>query len=109
MIWRWKREESHVALAPGESGRGRAAQARLVAALPDPALLLDDIGFFTVANRRALEILDFDPTDHPLSASIRSPQILEAVEHVLKGKEPVRVDYELHVPLPRHFEAFISH
>src|SRR5438477_3892085 len=111
MIWQWKKE--------GESdGGGELRVTRgprydmlsgFVAALPDPVLLLDRNGIVIAANRRTLDILDFDPTDHHISAAIRAPQILEAVDHVLTANDAVRVDYEMHVPLPRHFEAFISH
>ena len=111
MIWPWKKEgeadsvgELHISRGPGQD-----ALSDFVAALPDPVLLLDRHGIVMAANRRALDILDFDPTDHHVSAAIRAPQILEAVSHVLKVNEAVRVDYEMPVPLPRHFEAFISH
>ena len=49
------------------------------------------------------------PIGNHVSAAIRAPQILEAVDHVSTANDAVRVDYEMHVPLPRHFEAYISH
>jgi two-component system phosphate regulon sensor histidine kinase PhoR len=110
MIWPWKKDgELESAGELSLAGSWRDVLRDFVAALPDPVLLLDQNGIVAAANRRALDILDFDPTDHHISAAIRAPQILEAVDHVLKHNEAVRVDYELHVPLPRHFEAFIAH
>jgi two-component system phosphate regulon sensor histidine kinase PhoR len=111
MIWPWKKEDetgsADTLAVAGELTRH--ALAEFVAALPDPVLLLDRAGTVIAANRQILDVLDFDPTGHHISASIRAPQILEAVGHVLSANEAVRVDYEMHVPLPRHFEAFISH
>jgi two-component system phosphate regulon sensor histidine kinase PhoR len=111
MIWPWKKENEADSAGELDAPRGlrHHAPSQLVAALPDPVLLLDRNGIVAAANPRAIDILDFDPTDHHISSAIRAPQILEAVAHVLKVNEAVRVDYEMHVPLPRHFEAFISH
>src|SRR5262245_44303991 len=111
MIWPWKKEDeagsAEDAVIAG--GLARNALAEFVAALPDPVLLLDRAGTVIAANHQVLDVLDFDPTAHHISASIRAPQILEAVAHVLSAGEAVRVDYEMPVPVPRHFEAFISH
>src|SRR5438128_676554 len=105
MIWRWKKEDE---LNGGELRVARGGRAQIlsavVAALPDPVLLLDHNGIVITANAHALDILEFDPADHHISAAIRAPQILEAVDHVLAHNDAVRVDYEMHVPLPRHFE-----
>jgi two-component system phosphate regulon sensor histidine kinase PhoR len=110
MIWPWRREgEGESAGTLRVPGARRDALTELVAALPDPVLLLDRNGIVTAANRRALDILDFDPSDHHISAAIRAPQLLDAVAHVLKANEAVRVDYEMHVPVRRHFEAFVSY
>src|SRR3954470_10673830 len=63
MIWPWKKDgESESA---GElrlaGGSWRHVLHDFVAALPDPVLLLDQNGIVAAANRRALDILDFDP------------------------------------------------
>src|SRR5437868_388130 len=109
MIWRWKKEDETGGELRLARGRRTEMLSGFVAALPDPVLLLDQNGIVIAANRQTLDVLDFDPTDHHISAAIRAPQILEAVDHVLTANDAVRVDYEMHVPLARHFEAFISH
>jgi two-component system phosphate regulon sensor histidine kinase PhoR len=111
MIWPWKKEpETDSSQDAGEdSALGNTAYSDFVAALPDPVLLLDRHGVVIAANRQAIDVLDFDPVGNHVSAAIRAPQILEAVEHVLDANDAVRVDYEMHVPLPRHFEAYIAH
>jgi two-component system, OmpR family, phosphate regulon sensor histidine kinase PhoR len=108
MIWPWKKSgaaSSQIVSA----GRGYvSAMAGLVSALPDPVLLLDRRGIVVIANRHAAGILEMDPVGRHISTSIRAPQVLEAVEHVLGTDEAVRVDFAIHVPVPRHFEAFIA-
>ena len=111
MIWPWKKEQEADSSqdAGAVSALRNAVYFDFVAALPDPVLLLDRQGIVIAANRQAIDVLDFDPVGNHVSAAIRAPQILEAVDHVLKANDAVRVDYEMHVPLPRHFEAYIAH
>ena len=107
MIWPWKKARAE---GPPKAPAGPAPSgiAGLVSALPDPVLLLDRSGIVAVANRHAAGILDVDPVGRHISTSIRAPQVLEAVDHVLETAGAVRVDFAVHVPVPRHFEAFIA-
>jgi two-component system phosphate regulon sensor histidine kinase PhoR len=80
----------------------------VVQALPDPALLIDPQGRVLHANALAREVLETEPQGLHLSASIRNPAVLEAVAAAAAGEEPMNVEYELRVPMPRSFVAHVS-
>src|SRR5437868_5524434 len=110
MIWPWKKTNGTAATAADLRERDSAQDAltALIGALPDPVMLLDDHGLVRAANDRAKDLLNMDPVGQHLSSAIRSPAILEAVQSILEHDGAMRVNYEQHVPVPRHFEAFIS-
>ncbi|MGE0237546.1 MAG: ATP-binding protein [Parvibaculaceae bacterium] len=110
MIWPWKKNNGAAAAALDlhERTSGRDALRALIAALPDPALLLDAHGLVLSANGKARDLLSLDPEGQHISSAIRAPAILEAVQAVLDHGGTRRVDYEQHVPLPRHFEAYVA-
>ena len=82
--------------------------ADFVLAFPDPVMVLDRNGAVIIANEPVRDVLDVDPMDQHLSASIRAPAVLDAVTAALQGHAPVRVEYEVRVPLPRHFDVYVS-
>lgn len=110
MIWPWKKTNGTAAAAADLRERDSAQDAltALIGALPDPVMLLDDHGLVRAANDRAKDLLNMDPVGQHLSSAIRSPAILEAVQSILEHDGAMRVNYEQHVPVPRHFEAFIA-
>jgi len=112
LIWRWTSPSSgkaEPATAPAPSGNDAlAAIAALAEALPDPALVLDAEARVLIANPMAREAFDHDPAGEPLSAAIRAPAILQAVQQVAAGAAAVQVDYEQRVPMERRFEAVIA-
>lgn len=110
MIWPWKKTNGAAAAALDLRERTSAqdASVALISALPDPVMLLDSHGLVRTANGKARDLLNMDPEGQHISSAIRAPAILEAVQAVLEHGGTRRVDYELHVPLPRHFEAFVA-
>lgn len=110
MIWPWKKNNGAAAAAQDllERTSGQDALTALIGALPDPVMLLDDHGVVQTANAKARDLLNMDPQGLHVSSAIRAPAILEAVQAVLAHGGTRRVDYEQHVPLPRHFEAYVA-
>jgi len=88
----------------------RAADAAdVVRALSEPALVVDDQGVVRLANAAATDVLEADPAELHLSATIRVPAVLEAVAAVAAaGEGSVSVDYELRVPMLRSFRAHVA-
>lgn len=94
--------------ATAKPGPQAASVAEVIQALPDPAFVVDGQGRVLNANALAREVLETDPRGLHLSASIRNPAVLEAVAAATAGEEPVNVEYELRVPMPRSFRAHVS-
>ncbi len=109
-FWPFKRGTNEANGGPpsGAPDESAASFAALAAALPDPCLVLNRLGIVMVANEPALEIIGSNPLGEHLSAAIRSPAVLEALERSSSSAAPARVDYELRGSTPRLFEAVIS-
>ncbi|MCB1380759.1 MAG: PAS domain-containing protein, partial [Alphaproteobacteria bacterium] len=80
----------------------------LVAALPDPVLLVDGDGLVLAANARMRAALDTDPVGHHLSTSIRTPALLDAVAEATSVSAGSNVEHEIRVPVPRSFDVTVS-
>jgi len=115
LIWRWiatsaddiESEQSAPVPAPARPEALQALTA-LTDALPDPALVLDAGGRVLIANPKAREAFEHEPAGQHLSATIRAPAVLQAVQQVASGGDPAEVDYEQRVPIERLFEATIA-
>ena len=109
MLWPFSRQETGTDAKPRDDPAAeRRRLADFVLAFPDPVMVLDRHGIVVIANEPARGMLDVDPMDQHLSASIRAPAVLEAVAAALAGHAPSRVEYEVRVPLPRHFDIYVS-
>ena len=80
----------------------------LVHAMPDPALVVDAQGVVTLANEQAAEMLEAEPVGRHLSATLRVPAVLDAVNEAAAGEGGAHVDYDVRVPVPRSFRAHVS-
>jgi two-component system, OmpR family, phosphate regulon sensor histidine kinase PhoR len=75
--------------------------------LDDPLLLLDPGGRIVFANRAAEPLVGADAERKHISAVLRTPELLEAVERVLAGASAETVTFSILVPLERHFRASV--
>lgn len=109
-MWPFRRQtdSSDPASAPQDLRTADGFADRLVQALPDPVLVLDPHGTVAMANGAVRAALDADPVGHHLSATIRSPAILDAVAEVSAGGDARSVDYEMRFPVPRTFQAHVA-
>ena len=82
--------------------------ADLVHAMPEPALVVDAQGVVRLANGQAAELLEADPVGRHLSATLRAPDVLEAVTAATAGSGSASVDYDIRVPVPRSFRVHVS-
>ena len=79
--------------------------------LDDPLLLLDAGGRVIFANRAAEAIVSADSERKHISAVLRTPELLEAVERTLEGVEGAEgetVAFSIPVPVQRHYQASIA-
>jgi len=76
--------------------------------LPDPVMLLDNSGRVAFANRAMRVIVGGDAERKHISAVLRTPAILHAVEQIRAGGEAASTEFVVHVPVERHYRAHIA-
>jgi two-component system phosphate regulon sensor histidine kinase PhoR len=91
--------------APRRADGERDPVADLVGALPDPALAVARNRIVLAANPALCAIVGADPAGGHLTAAFRAPQILEAVEAVLRHGTAIDTRYEIRLPTPRQFQV----
>lgn len=77
----------------------------VIAALPDPAILLDRDGQVIAFNARARTVAPALTRNEPLSLSLRMPEVLEAVRTAAATAKPQRIEFSERVPIDRWYEA----
>ncbi|HLY56958.1 MAG TPA: ATP-binding protein, partial [Stellaceae bacterium] len=80
----------------------------VLAALPDPLLVIDSHRRITRANGAAAELFGDRLVSHDLATAIRNPAVLAAADAVLRGGGERLVEFELSVPITRDFRARIE-
>lgn len=100
-------EPAPAAPPPAPRARVEPAVAAVVAALPEPALLLTPDGDILVANARVAMAIGPARVGDPLSFLVRVPEVLEAVRSSAQDGIPRRVEFGERIPLDRWLEAHI--
>lgn len=80
----------------------------VVQSLRDPLILVNELGRVVFKNEAANILVGAQAENKHLASVLRVPDVLSAVENVLNGREPERVEYTMPVPVERSFEAFIA-
>jgi two-component system phosphate regulon sensor histidine kinase PhoR len=104
-VGRWARA-SRQKLAASEADLG-AAQA-VLAALPDPLVLLDERRRILRANGAANELLGMRLVERDLAVAIRHPAVLAAADAVLRGEASRIVEFDITTPVERHLSARLA-
>ncbi len=104
-VGRWARA-SRQKLAAREAELG-AAQA-VLAALPDPLILLDERRRIVRANAAANELLGMRLVERDLAVALRHPAVLAATDAVLRGEAPRVVEFDVTTPVERHLSARLA-
>ena len=86
----------------------RDAERAVLAALPEPLLLLDPDRQVVRANAAAEILLGERLIGRDLAGTLRHPAVLAATDAVLRGAGDRVVEFELTVPLERHLSARIA-
>ena len=103
---RWRREAS---VTPKEGAAHRPGNAEaLLATIPDPIILVDRRSVVVEMNEAARALLPGLKLKNPLSFALRSPDVLDGIEEVLRTGEVRRVEYSERVPTERAFEVQIG-
>jgi two-component system phosphate regulon sensor histidine kinase PhoR len=103
--------------SPGDIARLQPAQnfamltdsARdILECVDEPVLILDSQGRVIFANKASQPLVGADAEKKRISAVLRTPQVLEAVERVLSGAGPEIIAFSVLVPVQHHYEAHIT-
>lgn len=95
-LWR-----DRVRIAEGE----RAAAEAVIAAVPDPLILLDGRRQIVRANAPASALIGAVSGPRDLAVALRNPSVLAAADTVLRGEPASVVDFAVSVPIERQLRA----
>ena len=76
--------------------------------LPDPLLLIQPGGRVVFANKAMRALVRIGAEDKHVSAVLRAPSVLQAIERTAATGEPASTEFILHVPVERHYQAYIA-
>jgi two-component system phosphate regulon sensor histidine kinase PhoR len=76
--------------------------------LPDPLLLAQSSGRVVFANKAMRALIGIGAEAKHVSAVLRTPSVLQAVERTAATGEPASVEFMLHVPVERHYQAYVA-
>ena len=71
-------------------------------------MLVESSGRVPFANRAMTAVAGTDTLNKPVSAVLRIPAVWQAVERTAATGESATVEFSFHVPVDRHFEAYIA-
>jgi two-component system phosphate regulon sensor histidine kinase PhoR len=104
---RSRRAPLQVTLQGGAAQRPGVAEA-LLATIPDPVVLVDRRSIVIEMNEAAGTLLPALKLKNPLSFALRSPDVLDGIDEVLRTGEMRKVEYSERVPTERTFEVQIG-
>jgi two-component system phosphate regulon sensor histidine kinase PhoR len=76
--------------------------------LPDPLLLVQSGGRVIFANSAMRALVGIGAENKHVSAVLRTPSVLQAIERTADTGESTSVEFMLHVPVERHYQAYIA-
>jgi two-component system phosphate regulon sensor histidine kinase PhoR len=82
-----------------------AAAEAVIAAIPDPLILLDERRRIVRANAQAAGFIGLTPEPRDLAAALRNPTVLAAADAVLRGERARVIDFSLTLPVERQLRA----
>jgi two-component system phosphate regulon sensor histidine kinase PhoR len=82
-----------------------AAAEAVIAAVPDPLILLDERRRIVRANAQAAAFIGVTPEPRDLAGALRNPAVLAAADAVLRGERARVIDFSLTVPVERQLRA----
>lgn len=88
--------------------QGEALLGLVIDALPEAVFVIDAEARIIAANRAARSVLPSLRSNDPLARSLRSPDVLDALERVLRGGTPEKVIWVERLPVECWFEVHIA-
>jgi two-component system phosphate regulon sensor histidine kinase PhoR len=79
----------------------------VLAHLPDPLMLLGEGGRVLFANSAMYTVIGVGPENKHISLLLRTPAVLEAIAHTTATGEDSTVEFNMPVPVERHYMAYV--
>jgi two-component system phosphate regulon sensor histidine kinase PhoR len=92
----------------GASGLVPLRVGEVLERLPDPFMLLDEAGRVIFANKAMVAVIGTDTQRKHVSAVLRTPAVLQAVQRTASTGESTSVEFSFPVPVARHFQAYVT-
>ncbi|MBV9541813.1 MAG: PAS domain-containing protein [Alphaproteobacteria bacterium] len=80
----------------------------VLAHLPDPLMLLDAEGRVLFANTAMYDVIGVAPERKHVSLLLRTPAVLEAIQHTTESGEDSSVEFSMPVPVARSYQAYTA-
>jgi two-component system phosphate regulon sensor histidine kinase PhoR len=111
--WLGDRIEAPRPAAPERAGldatrTGEDEWRALVAAMPDAALVLDDIGHVLHLNASATELFPSVKLGHAASRTLRNPELMTAIDSAIEPQRPVAVQLVERIPVERRLSTIVT-
>jgi two-component system phosphate regulon sensor histidine kinase PhoR len=90
---------------PGEEGILTPLVRRVLGQMPMPVMLVDDNFRILFVNAPMRAVVGTAVEKKPISAVLRNPEVLGAIEKSAASDEPAVAQYTVTVPIERHYEA----
>jgi len=104
-VGRWARgARARIRASEAELGAARA----VLAALPEPLILIDEARRVVSANAAATALLGDRLVDRDLAGALRHPAVLAAVDAVLRGEGDRVAEFDVPSPVERHLSARLA-
>lgn len=105
---RRERSAGIVAISPRSDPQAAERMAAILSAIPDPVVVVGSDERIMALNARASEVFPSLAPRQPLSFTLRSPDILDALAKVLAGEAVAAADLVEKAPVERAFEVQIA-
>jgi len=76
--------------------------------LPDPLMLLDEDNRVILANKAMVAVVGTDTQRKHVSAVLRTPSVLQAIERTAATGEPASVEFSVRVPVEQHYQTYVT-
>ena len=107
-----RRNRDEAAIPPNSTEIGTSGlppRAReMLERLPDPLMLLDESNRIVLANDAMTALVGTDASNKHVSAVLRTPALLEAIERTTATGEAQSVEFSLRVPVEQHYQAHVT-
>jgi two-component system phosphate regulon sensor histidine kinase PhoR len=106
-----RREERAAAIAQSGESTSSALPVRareILERLPDPLMLLDESNRVILSNNAMVAVVGTDTQNKNVSAVLRTPALLEAIERTAATGDPASIGFSVRVPVEQHYQAYVT-